>query len=69
MLELYDLMAGMTPPHGDKVHFQSLTKNLAVATKGLLAKIPRRGRRIQAGRGLQIVPHAAPRQIIIRLPS
>ncbi|MEY2880903.1 MAG: hypothetical protein RLZZ15_3283 [Verrucomicrobiota bacterium] len=40
MLELYDLMAGMTPPQGDKAHFQSLTKNLAAATKGLLAKTP-----------------------------
>ncbi|MBL9200625.1 MAG: hypothetical protein JNL39_08970 [Opitutaceae bacterium] len=40
MLELYDLMAGMTPPQGDKAHFQSLTKTLAAATKGLLAKTP-----------------------------
>lgn len=40
MLELYDLMAGMTPPHGDKAKFQSLAKNLATATRGLLAKTP-----------------------------
>lgn len=40
MLELYELMAGMTPPQGDKAHFQSLAKNLAAATKGLLAKTP-----------------------------
>ena len=40
MLELYDLMAGMTPPQGDKAKFQSLTKTLAAATKGLLAKTP-----------------------------
>lgn len=40
MLELYDLMAAMTPPQGDKAHFQSLTKTLIAATKGLLAKTP-----------------------------
>ncbi len=40
MLELYELMAGMTPPQGDKAHFQSLTKTLAAATRGLLAKTP-----------------------------
>lgn len=40
MLELYDLMAGMTPPQGNKAHFQSLTKTLAAATKGLLARTP-----------------------------
>jgi hypothetical protein len=40
MLELYDLMAAMTPPQGDKAHFQTLAKTLAAATKGLLAKTP-----------------------------
>jgi Planctomycete cytochrome C len=40
MLELYGLMAGMTPPQGDKARFQSLTQTLIAATKGLLAKTP-----------------------------
>ncbi len=40
MLELYGLMAAMTPPKGDKEHFQQLTHSLIAATKGLLAKTP-----------------------------
>lgn len=40
MLELYGLMAAMTPPKGDKEHFQQLTGTLIAATKGLLAKTP-----------------------------
>lgn len=40
MLELYGLMAAMTPPKGDKQHFQQLTGSLIAATKGLLAKTP-----------------------------
>jgi hypothetical protein len=40
MLELYVLMAAMTPPQGDKAHFQSLTQTLIASTKGLLAKTP-----------------------------
>lgn len=40
MLELYGLMVAMTPPKGDKEHFQQLTQSLMVATKGLLAKSP-----------------------------
>ncbi len=40
MLELYGLMAGMTPPKGDKEHFHQLTQSLIAATKGLLAKSP-----------------------------
>ena len=40
MLELYGLMAAMTPPKGDKEHFQQLTHSLITATKGLLAKTP-----------------------------
>ncbi|MDP3069496.1 MAG: c-type cytochrome domain-containing protein [Opitutaceae bacterium] len=40
MLELYGLMAGLSPPQGDKAHFQALTHTLIAATKGLLAKTP-----------------------------
>jgi hypothetical protein len=40
MLELYNLMAALTPPKGEKAHFQELTGTLIAATKGLLAKTP-----------------------------